>query len=948
VNRPLENANRITFGNLASKLARNLAIAVCGLLAACSEGPGGGGIGIGSGQDPDPATVDFPIFYIRHQIPEEQDNVTRVRPFVEDDDYSATLWKRDRASPGSPEVELSARLRTEAFGGEAEDRYDIKDLSVAPDGLHVAFAMRGPLDDADDEDEPPTWNIWEYNIETDTLRRVITSDIIEEEGQDVAPAYLPDGRILFSSTRQRQSKAILLDEGKSQFEATTEARNESAFVLHVMNADGTGIHQISFNPSSDLYSTVLQNGRVLFTRWDRAPGRDGLHLYTTNPDGTDTQLYYGAVSHNTGSDGVVHTAANPNQANVEFMRAREMKDGRIMVLTRDRTDVDFGGSLTIVDATRFVENNQTLLASAGTPGPAQTPATLNDVRTVEGPSPGGRFQSGFPLWDGSGRILVSWTQCRLFAAADPTRIIPCTSASEAANPPVTAPPLYSIWMFDPAQNTILPVMAPVEGVMVTEAVAAQPRVPLPTVILDKQAPVDLNADLVSEGAGLLSIRSVYDLLGQDNARLNNATSTTIPLLSNPANTQYANRLIRFIRLEKPVSLPDDDDIADPDNSAFGPTGVMREILAYAPVEPDGSVRMKVPANVAFQMSLLDVNGRRIGAIANRDILHRSWLSVRPGETLECNGCHTRTLPNGSPAGTAPPVHGRKGLYASAYAGAANTGAAFPGTVNTISPEIGDTMARARSRAGSSCLADPADPASAERCGLQSITPSANVIYDEIWKNAALPAESFAYSYQFLSTALPTNPGCFPVWSPTCRITIHYATVGTRPGHIHPLWSVPRPLGGVDDGMGNITFPDTCTVCHNRLDAANAPQVPAASLELTDEDSGADALQKEAYRQLLFNRPELELVNGAVVPRQIPVLDENGNQEVDDNGQPVFQTATLPASMAVGNARGSRFFTVMNNATHQGMLSTAELRLLSEWLDIGAQYYNDPFPPTPQN
>ncbi len=54
-------------------------------------------------------------------------------------------------------------------------------------------------------------------------------------------------------------------------------------------------------------------------------------------------------------------------------------------------------------------------------------------------------------------------------------------------------------------------------------------------------------------------------------------------------------------------------------------------------------------------------------------------------------------------------------------------------------------------------------------------------------------------------------------------------------------------------------------------------------------------------------------------------------------------------MAAGNSRGSRFFTsVMNNPTHAGMLSTAELRLLSEWLDIGAQYYNDPFPPTPQN
>jgi hypothetical protein len=233
--------------------------------------------------------------------------------------------------------------------------------------------------------------------------------------------------------------------------------------------------------------------------------------------------------------------------------------------------------------------------------------------------------------------------------------------------------------------------------------------------------------------------------------------------------------------------------------------------------------------------------------------------------------------------------------------------------------------------------------------LQSITPSANVVYNEIWKNGAQPADSFAYDYQSLLgvSPLPTSPGCFPVWTPTCRITIHYATIGPRLGHIHPLWAVPRPAAGVDV-MGTLTFPDTCTVCHNRLDAANAPQLPAASLELTDEVSDEDAMQLRAYRQLLFARPELELVMGAVVTRRIPVLDGDGNQVVDDNGNPVFRDATLPASMAVGNARGSRFFTVMNNATHQGMLSPAELRLLSEWLDIGAQYYNDPFPPTPQN
>ncbi len=29
-------------------------------------------------------------------------------------------------------------------------------------------------------------------------------------------------------------------------------------------------------------------------------------------------------------------------------------------------------------------------------------------------------------------------------------------------------------------------------------------------------------------------------------------------------------------------------------------------------------------------------------------------------------------------------------------------------------------------------------------------------------------------------------------------------------------------------------------------------------------------------------------------------------------------------------------------THEGRLSAAELRLVSEWVDEGAQYFNDPF------
>ena len=96
---------------------------------------------------------------------------------------------------------------------------------------------------------------------------------------------------------------------------------------------------------------------------------------------------------------------------------------------------------------------------------------------------------------------------------------------------------------------------------------------------------------------------------------------------------------------------------------------MIEILGYAPIEPDGSVRIEVPAQVAFRMSVLDANARRITPVQG------VWLQVKPGEVVNCNGCH---LPQ---AGAKQPALARTaGLFASAWAGAAAGGAPFPHTV----------------------------------------------------------------------------------------------------------------------------------------------------------------------------------------------------------------------------------------------------------------------------
>jgi hypothetical protein len=860
-------------------VARLLGALLCtALLSACS---GGGSINLGSGQSADPATVDFPVAYVKRTIPQEQDDLRQLRDAVPD----ADLYVRDRASPSAPERNVTERITK-------TDRYDIRDVDVSFDGVKFIFAMRGPLAVNQDEEDPPTWAIWEYDVKADALRRVITSDTVASEGNDVAPHYLPDGRIVFSSTRQRQSQAILRDEGKPGFEAQNETGDESSFVLHVMKGDGTDLHQVSFNQSHDLDPTVLANGRLMWSRWDGASAR-GMHLYTANPDGTDLQLLYGARSHANGTS---------NQP-VQFVRAREMQNGHVLALVRPMTGTDFGGDLNIIDTRAFVEITQPVLTSASLPGPAQTPATRNEVRTIPGPSPGGRFNSAFPLWDGTNRILVTWSQCRLLEGET---IVPCTADRLAAANPVLAPVLYSGFIFNPGDNTLKPLFEPIEGVMITDLVAAQPRA-LPVVILDKVPVLDFDPALQADGVGILDIRSVYDFDGIDGAA---PDAPSIATLANPAQRTADQRRARFLRIEKAVSLPDDD-VLDIDNSAFGASNFMREILGYIPIEPDGSVRARIPSNVAFRISVLDRNGRRLFPV------HRNWLQLRPGETKTCNGCH-------APITTPEKSHGREGLFASAWPGAAVTSAPFPATLAKYSPNSGETMAQTRSRW--SCTN--------EQC--RSSKLSVDVTYSDEWTDAPTagraPDASFTYGYSGLvdPATRPTSAACIAAWSSTCRIVINYA-------NIHPLWSQPRVTLAAD----NVTVlsDNTCIRCHTARDAGNAVRLPAGQLDLSDGDSDEVPTQKRAYRELLFPDTAQEVNMGAVTDIQVTTIDPA-------TGLPVSNPVGVAASLSAGNARGStRFFDRFTaGADHAGFLSPAELRLLSEWVDIGAQYFNNPFDP----
>ena len=879
----------------ASRIGMGARAALLGTLSLVLGGCGGsdGSVGIGGGQDPDPVAIDFPIAYTKGPLFDDQMQLlssTDIRDQLRFN-IGTDLYMKDRASPTALERNITI--------GETQGQGDVMGVEISADGTKVLFAMRGPFDPNLADEDQPTWNIWEYDIPFDALTRVISSDITAEEGHDSYPQYLADGRIIFSSTRQRQSQAILLDEGKPQFEAQDEDDNEPAFLLHVINTDGTGMHQVSFNQSHDLAPAVLDDGRVLFSRWDNAPGNNGIHLYTMNPDGRNLSLLYGAESHLTGTNG----------SEIQFINAREMPDGRVLAIARPFDHPELGGDIIIIDTPTYVENLQPTALNAGMPGPAQTSATTNAVRTDLAPSEGGRFSSAFPLWDGTGRVLVSWTICRV----DENGVIfPCDPQRLADPNAVLAPPLYGIWMYDPVNQTQQPIVTGEEGLLISGIVAAQPR-PTPQIIIDGAPGVDLDIDLVTENAGILNIRSVYDIDGVD------VTLAGIPALADPEITVSADlRPARFIRIVKPVSMPNDD-VRDINNAAFGLSTAqgMREILAYAPIEPDGSVRIKVPANVAFGVSILDKDGRRISP------RHQNWMQVRPGEELVCDGCHT---PNTGSS------HGRPGTFSSVYAGSQDPALPFPNTDPILFTEFGDTMAETRTRR---------DPA--------ALNPSVDLVYEDVWTDplTAGRAADLGFSYTYappfgLSTEPPIandDPDCLSDWDANCRITVNYQT------HIEPLWSLPRLI--MDDPVDPllVTQDNTCTAagCHSPVDAVNPAVVvvPKADLDLVPRMSINEPDFVNSYEELLFP-DNAQTVNGAALQ------DIQIDIGPDINGNPILVNVSVPTRMSVAgaNAIGSfPFFSKFDaGGTHEGYLTPAELRLISEWLDLGGQYFNNPFDP----
>ena len=147
---------------------------------------------------------------------------------------------------------------------------------------------------------------------------------------DVDPCYLPDGRIAFCSDRAGYQEYY---------------HQERSRVIYVMNADGTGIEQITFNPNQDYEPLVLRDGRVLYGSY-RFYAQDGSEgplrgewmglarietvLRAANPDGSADNSFYGSMRGSFYSPHAAHAVQRPVRrlAPARLPRGRLHQPGR--------------------------------------------------------------------------------------------------------------------------------------------------------------------------------------------------------------------------------------------------------------------------------------------------------------------------------------------------------------------------------------------------------------------------------------------------------------------------------------------------------------------------------------------------------------------------------------------------------------------------------------------
>jgi len=193
-------------------------------------------------------------------------------------------------------------------------------LSYDARTIYFAFAERAPAKPEFYSPARRCFHIYAMDADGANLRQL--TDGCDD---DFDPCPLPDGGLAFMSTRRG---------GFGRCHNPWEPL--PAYTLHRMNADGSGIRTLSFHETNEWHPSVMNDGRVLYTRWDYVDrSAANFHgLWISNPDGTNPVGLFG----------------NYTMRINACYQGRAVPNSRKVVFVAGAHHADVGGSLVLLDA----------------------------------------------------------------------------------------------------------------------------------------------------------------------------------------------------------------------------------------------------------------------------------------------------------------------------------------------------------------------------------------------------------------------------------------------------------------------------------------------------------------------------------------------------------------------------------------------------------------------
>jgi uncharacterized protein (TIGR03437 family) len=466
---------------------------------------------------------------------------------------------------------------------------------------------------------------------------------------NTGPAFLPDGRIVYTSTRDNYIP--------NKAKVHTGLRTMQ---LWVMDGDGKNAHAIGhFNLASAMHPFVLKDGRIVFSTWENMGSRDdrAFFLWSIWPDGTNFDAFSGFGD----ADIAHHFMTQMSNGDIVVCRYYNLNNNGFGELYR--FPVNSSGAPPLFEPIPESSAEKTEIPMKRWGYTRLTPFTTAD--DYPAPCFPGALVTQDPCPNGNQARVGKFT----LPSAAPNNELLVTYAPGAANHKIyynrlgLTQPYYDSGIYRMRGDKVM--NAPSELVLIKNDPRYHelwPRAVVPyQQIYGVPAPADLPR-MANDGKrdARLPEGTPFALVGTSSVISRN----TNPFYGDPFFQHYNNGNRNWTFQGADAGLYSDNDIYAVRLLAMQPTSDLRypdnhrgftsnlneriRILGEFPVRKEGvidaqgnvdtSFLAKIPANTPFTFQTLDRNGLVLNSA-------QTWHSLPPGDVrINCGGCHAHAKP----------------------------------------------------------------------------------------------------------------------------------------------------------------------------------------------------------------------------------------------------------------------------------------------------------------